>query len=87
MLLLKCQLASDMGCIRTNNEDMILFNGGLYRDETYEQKFELIPQARFTAFVADGMVENLPVSWLPRHSTVLLPIFLPIFPMRHCPAR
>ena len=54
MLLLKCQLASDMGCIRTNNEDMILFNGGLYRDETYEQKFELIPQARFTAFVADG---------------------------------
>ena len=47
MLLLKCQLASDMGCIRTNNEDMILFNGGLYRDETYEQKFELIPQARF----------------------------------------
>ena len=24
MLLLKCQLASDMGCIRTNNEDMIL---------------------------------------------------------------
>ena len=55
MLLLKCQLASDMGCIRTNNEDMILFNGGLYRDETYEQKFELIPQARFTAFVADGM--------------------------------
>ena len=38
MLLLKCQLASDMGCIRTNNEDMILFNGGLYRDETYEQK-------------------------------------------------
>ena len=51
MLLLKCQLASDMGCIRTNNEDMILFNGGLYRDETYEQKFELIPQARFTAFV------------------------------------
>ena len=56
MLLLKCQLASDMGCIRTNNEDMILFNGGLYRDETYEQKFELIPQARFTAFVSDGMV-------------------------------
>lgn len=55
MLLLKCQLASDMGCLRANNEDMILFNGGLYRDERYEQKFELAPQARFTAFVADGM--------------------------------
>ena len=89
MLLLKCQLASDMGCIRTNNEDMILFNGGLYRDETYEQKFELIPQARFTAFVADGMGghEGGEFARLPRHSTVLLPIFLPIFPMRHCPVR
>lgn len=55
MLLLNCQLASDMGCKRTNNEDMILLNGGLYRDETFKQEFELTPQSRFTAFVADGM--------------------------------
>ena len=48
MLLLKCQLASDMGCIRTNNEDMILFNGGLYRDETYEQKFEPVSYTHLT---------------------------------------
>ena len=65
MLLLKCQLASDMGCIRTNNEDMILFNGGLYRDETYEQKFELIPQAReFASELAtqafDRFITDLP---------------------------
>lgn len=55
MLLLKCQLASDMGCIRTNNEDMVLLNGRYYRDETYEQEFELTSQTRFTAFIADGM--------------------------------
>lgn len=54
-LLLKCQLASDVGCVRTNNEDMVLLNGGLYRDETYEENFEFTPQARFTAFIADGM--------------------------------
>lgn len=86
MLLLKCQLASDMGCLRTNNEDMILFNGGLYRDERYEQKFELAPQARFTAFVADGMGGheggNLPVNWLPKPSIGLLPTSLPGFLMK-----
>lgn len=55
ILLLKCQLASDMGCVRTNNEDMILLNGGLYRDESYAENFEFTPESRFTAIVADGM--------------------------------
>lgn len=55
MLSLKCRLVSDVGCIRANNEDMVLLNGELYRDESYGQEFELTPQMRFTACVADGM--------------------------------
>lgn len=44
-----------MGCVRTNNEDMILLNGEYYRDETTDQRFELLHSSRFTALVADGM--------------------------------
>lgn len=55
MFLLKCQLVSDRGCVRPNNEDMVLFNGGLYRDETFEQMLDVDSLTRFTALVADGM--------------------------------
>lgn len=55
MLLFKCQFASDVGCLRKNNEDMILLNGKLYRDEESTKDIEFSSDMRFTACVADGM--------------------------------
>lgn len=52
---IKCRLITDVGCVRTNNEDMILLNGEFYRDQEAEQSFTLEEGARFTALVADGM--------------------------------
>lgn len=54
-MILKCQLVSDVGCVRTTNEDMILFNGKLYRNESFEQMIEPTPLMRFVAIVADGI--------------------------------
>ena len=53
--MIQAQAVSNVGCVRTNNEDMILLNGEYYRDETAEQRFELLPLSRFKALVADGM--------------------------------
>ena len=44
-----------MGCVRQNNEDMILLNGEYYRDESATQQFRLPHTVRFKALVADGM--------------------------------
>lgn len=57
-MILKCQLVSDAGCLRTTNEDMILFNGKFYRNESFEQIFEVTSQMRFAAIVADGIGGN-----------------------------
>lgn len=53
--VINAQVVSDMGCVRQNNEDMILLNGEYYRDETANQRFELLQSSRFKALVADGM--------------------------------
>ena len=52
---MKCRLITDVGCVRTNNEDMILLNGEYYRDQEAEQSFTLSGDARFITLVADGM--------------------------------
>lgn len=52
---IRCRLITDVGCVRTNNEDMILLNGEFYRDQEAEQSYTLEDGARFTALVADGM--------------------------------
>ena len=44
-----------MGCVRQNNEDMILLNGELYRDESLTTEFSIDNLSRFAAIVADGM--------------------------------
>lgn len=44
-----------MGCVRQNNEDMILLNGELYRDESLTTEFSIDNRSRFAAIVADGM--------------------------------
>ena len=50
-----CRLISDVGCLRRNNEDMILLNGEYYRDQEAEQNYTLTGEARFCTLVADGM--------------------------------
>lgn len=54
-MILQCQVASDIGSVRTNNEDIALLTGGLYRDAVDSFEIELQPMSRFTAIVADGM--------------------------------
>jgi len=54
-MLLKSEINSDIGCVRANNEDMILFGGEFFRDRSAKQIFELSDTARFAAIVADGM--------------------------------
>ena len=54
-MILQCQVASDVGSVRTNNEDIALLTGGLYRDAVDSFAIELQPMSRFTAIVADGM--------------------------------
>lgn len=54
-MILQCQVASDVGSVRTNNEDIALLTGGLYRDAVDSFEIELQPMSRFTAIVADGM--------------------------------
>jgi len=53
--IIHAQAVSDMGCVRQNNEDMILLNGEYYRDESATQQFRLPHTVRFKALVADGM--------------------------------
>lgn len=54
-ILLKISLNSDIGCTRTNNEDMILISGEKYRDCSDEFQSFVEDKGRFIAAVADGM--------------------------------
>jgi protein phosphatase len=54
-MYIKTQINCNIGCVRPNNEDMILFAGQLYRDKTDEVNFELGDNVRLSAIVADGM--------------------------------
>lgn len=54
-MLLKSEINSDIGCVRANNEDMILFAGEYFRDNSAKQIVELSDSVRFAAVVADGM--------------------------------
>ena len=55
MMTLSFALRSDVGCVRPNNEDMILLNGEFYRDESFETSVRMDELTRWTAVVADGM--------------------------------
>lgn len=48
-------LASDIGCFRSNNEDMILISGETYRDIADEFTISIKNNGRFVAAIADGM--------------------------------
>lgn len=45
----------DIGCVRTNNEDMILVDRHFLRDESAKGEAMLNANSRFCAIVADGM--------------------------------
>ena len=44
-----------MGCVRTNNEDMVLVGSSFIRDDEFKTKLELNDISRLTVAVADGM--------------------------------
>lgn len=54
-IMICAQAVSDAGCVRQNNEDMVLLNGEYYRDESASSCFNLTQESRFTLMVADGM--------------------------------
>lgn len=54
-MIIKFDLTSDVGLKRTNNEDIILFNGEFYRDDAACTTLALNEKAKMAAVVADGM--------------------------------
>lgn len=54
-MVIKCDLNCNIGCIRQNNEDIILLGDELFRDKAQASNFETGENARFAAIVADGM--------------------------------
>ncbi|WP_289199105.1 protein phosphatase 2C domain-containing protein [Bacteroides acidifaciens] len=54
-LEINISLACDIGCGRSNNEDMILVSGEYYRDMDDEFSLSVNDNGRFVAAIADGM--------------------------------
>lgn len=54
-LKISIQLRSDVGCVRTNNEDMILLDGDFFRDGGMRDEILVSDSGRMAAAVADGM--------------------------------
>lgn len=52
---IKCDVISDKGLVRTNNEDMALLFGEQIRDSSFSITCDIPAEVRFTAIVADGM--------------------------------
>lgn len=52
---IRYEAVSNVGLVRTNNEDMALVFGEYIRDNNIAFAFDLAPQMPFTAIVADGM--------------------------------
>lgn len=51
----ECQACSDVGCVRSHNEDMILLNGKLLRNQELNGYYTIDNNGRFVVAVADGM--------------------------------
>lgn len=54
-MTIRIDAVSDVGCVRTNNEDMALVYGEQIRDDKMTMSFELQDDGRLTAIVSDGM--------------------------------
>lgn len=55
MMNLVVTAASRIGCVRKNNEDMILVGSSFVRNDSFSTKIELKPEKRILLAVADGM--------------------------------
>ena len=55
MMNLCVTAASRIGCVRSNNEDMILVGSSFIRNDDYSTNIGLDPQKRILFAVADGM--------------------------------
>lgn len=54
-MTIRYDVVSDVGCQRTNNEDMALAFNEQVRDSSYNIEFEMPENCRINAIVADGM--------------------------------
>ncbi len=52
---IKYNAVSNVGCVRTNNEDMALVFGAFIRDDAQSSMIPMADKVRFSAIVADGM--------------------------------
>ncbi len=52
---LKISAASNVGCVRQNNEDMILVGDCFLRDESFDEEVEIDGKDRYLIALADGM--------------------------------
>ena len=55
MIQLEISAASRVGCVRENNEDMILVGDCFIRNDEFHAKIELQDKDRYMMAVADGM--------------------------------
>jgi len=55
MMNLYVTAASRVGCVRKNNEDMILVGSSFIRNDAFSTKIEVAPEKRILLAVADGM--------------------------------
>ena len=63
MKKLQITASSNVGLVRTNNEDMILVRNKYVRDEDYETEIDLTICDRLVVAVADGMGGYEAVRW------------------------
>ena len=54
-MFIKSDLNCNIGTVRPNNEDIILFGGKLFRNQTQVLDFEIEEKSRFAVAVADGI--------------------------------
>ena len=55
MMNLFVTAASRVGCVRSNNEDMVLVGSSFIRNDALRKTIELTPEKRTLLAVADGM--------------------------------
>jgi len=54
-MFIKSDLNCNVGSVRPNNEDIILFGSELFRNQTQTLDFEIAKNSRFAVIVADGI--------------------------------
>ncbi len=55
MITIHMTASSKVGCVRTQNEDMVLVGNRFVRNDSYRTRVDLTNSDRFIVAVADGM--------------------------------